>query len=264
MLKHLRHAKKVRSPAKSILTILNTLNPLSYRQSSYLKISASIKYMVMLTFFSMVALGVLSYPLLSNVDEEISSGLDNFKSINVSLDFQTEEDLKISQFLVSSTVKNVSSEDYTVVMTSQGIFARSVECQLFSSLCFLSEQEQIVSFQSLFEDPDELAEALTTVFWLMLPYLLVVFFLVVLVKYFIITCLLTLLAFIATRLMFKSIGLLGVFNVATRALTPFIVMDVINIRLGFNLYYIPLIVSIALLVVGVISVNENYMDAVNR
>jgi hypothetical protein len=91
---------------------------------------------------------------------------------------------------------------------------------------------------------------------LMLPSLLFIFYLIYVIKVLLVIILATLIGFIVARIAKFDIGFGTIFKVGLIASTPMIIIDLIRLPFGLNVYYAQYVAFLIFFVVGMIKAGE--------
>ena len=226
---------KLKDTAAFFLAVSNAFNPFAYRGISKKSLKPVIAYLLYLLLIVTMATAALTLPSLAGLNSGISSQLDKFSKLDVRTELATKEPIesKISwlgnaKIFINTTADTRTAAKYDVALTSTELRAKPLLCFFRSELCRLFWQKQTakpIKQLDLVNDATNLAGTVSTFILLMLPGLLILFYISMIVKYAAVIITAAALAYLAIKVSKGDASLLDAFKVAAYAATALIVLD---------------------------------------
>lgn len=243
------------------LLIGKSVTPGTYKDLTSASMKQACLYfmgVVSLAFFITMLLYV---PVFADLSYNFNKGLSKFTKLSIDVSLETSEPISLKNLGVAidttGNLTNISEEN--VLITGKHIMMRPVNCMLFRPLCFLSKDRvRTVSLgsENLMEHRKGLISIATTLVILLIPTIIVSLYLMYLIKYVSIILIASALAFLVTRIRLYEVKLLKTIKLAAYTITPMIFIELINLRFGFNLYFMPLALFAVLFTIGIALIGE--------
>lgn len=226
-----------KNTAAFFLAAVNAFNPFAYRSITNKSLKSLIAYLLCLLLVVTMATAALVLPSLSNLNSGISSQLDKFSRLDVKTELATKEPIesKISwlgntKIFINTTADAKKSAQYDIVLTGTELRTKPLLCFFRSEICSLFKPKQSakpIRELDLMKDSGkgEVAGTVSTLILLMLPGLLILFYLSMAVKYATVIIAASAMAYLAVKISKGDASLLDAFKIAAYASTVLIVLD---------------------------------------
>lgn len=238
----------------------------SVTPNTYKDLASSSMKQTCVYFFGVLSLAflvtiLLYVPVLADLSFSLNKGLSKFTKLELDVSLETSEPVYFKNLGIAidttGNLTNVTEEK--ILVTADHIIMRPTSCILFRPLCLFSKGKvKTISFESknLMDYKKDIISIVTSLMILLIPTLIVSFYLMYLIKYGLIVLLASTLAFLITRIRLYEVKLWKTMKLATYTITPMIFLEVINLRFGFNLYFIPLMIFAILFTIGIMLIGE--------
>ena len=258
---------QIKNTTAFFLAVANAFNPFAYRNITKKSLKPLIAYLLYLLLIVTMATAALILPSLANLNSGISSQLDKFSKFNVRTELATKEPIesKISwlgdiKIFVNTTADAKKSSQYDIVLTSTEMRIKPLLCFFSSEICNLFKPKQNVKpikeldlTKAGSKDGKKLAGAVSTFILLMLPGLLILFYLSMVVKYAAVIITASAVAYLAIKVLKGDASLLDAFKIAAYAATVLIVLDFAVFLLQHSPVAIPAFLPLAAYLVVMIA-----------
>lgn len=238
----------------------------SMTPNTYKELASSSMKQTCIYFFGVLSLAffvtiLLYIPVLADLSFSLNKGLSKLTRFNLDVSLETSEPIFFKSLGIAidttGNLTNVTKEK--VLVTDKHIMMMPTSCILFRPLCLFSRGKvRTISLESknLMDYKNDIISVITNLVILLIPTIIVSFYLMYLVKYGLIVLLASALAFLITRIRLYEVKLLKTIKLATYTITPMIFIEVINLRFGFNLYFVPLVIFAILFTIGIMLIGE--------
>jgi len=238
-----------------------SLSPNTYKDLASGSMKQAIIYFLGVLSLAFIITMLLYVPVLADLSLNLDKGLSKLTKLNISINIETSEPIYFNNIglAIDTTGKlsNISNEK--VLVTNKYIFTKPLKCMLFSPLCLLSKEKMntlSLEPKNLMDYKKDMISMANTLIILLIPAIVVSLYLMYMVKYILIILLASILAFLITRIRLYEVKLSKTIKLAAYTVTPMIFIEVINLRFGFNLYFMPLVIFAALLTIGLMLIGE--------
>lgn len=204
---------------------------------------------------------LLYVPVLTDLSFNLNKGLSKLTKLNIDVSLETSEPIQFKSLgiAIDTTGKITNLTEEKVLVTDKHIMIGSTKCLLFKPLCsFSKDKVKTISLEpkNLIQYKNDVISVATTLILLLIPTILVSFYLMYLIKYVIIILIVSTLTFLLTRIRLYEVRLLKIVKLATYTITPMVFIEVINLRFMLNLHLIPLIIFAILFTIGIMLIGE--------
>jgi hypothetical protein len=248
-------------PKDFFMLITKSVNPSSYKDLASSSVKQTLIYFFGVLSLAFFVTALLYLPVLTDLSFTLNKGLSKFTKINIDVSVETSEPVYFRSIgLAVDTTGNITNiTKEKVVMTDKHIMLRPASCLLFSPLCFLSRNKvKTISLGSknLLDYKKDIGSLATTLTVLLIPTIVVSLYLMYLIKYVLMILFVSALTFLVTRLRLYEVQLMKTVKLAAYTITPMILIEVINLRFGFKLYFVPFVIFAVLFTIGIMLVGE--------
>lgn len=247
-------------PLEFLLTIAQVFNPNAYEELSNRTLKNVFSYFFSIMFASYVLMILVSLPVLINFESTIAREFAKFDEFVVDFNISMSEPIYIKQLglgIDGTGDKELTTEN--ILITQNFIQSKNPAC-FFKPLCLLKKDKvnkiDLNEYTNLVDKSQDFVAWLALLAVFLLPWILINLFFALFLKYMITIILLTGFGVILTRLVNRRIKMPRIFKVAMYAVTPMVILDTVNIPLGFNLLYLPFVITLIYFIVGLILASE--------
>ncbi|MBI2580731.1 DUF1189 family protein [Candidatus Woesearchaeota archaeon] len=228
---------QIKNTAAFFVAVANAFNPVAYRGIAKKSVKLVIGYLLYLLLVVTMATAALVLPSIANLNSGISSQLDKFSRLDIRTELATKEPIESkipwlgnTKIFVNTTADAKKSAQYDVVLTGTELRTKPLLCFFRSEICNLLKPKQNVKPIRELDlvkgsGKGKLAGTASTLILLMLPGLLILFYLSIVVKYAAIIIVASALAYVAVKISKGDASLLDTFKIAAYAATVLIVLD---------------------------------------
>ncbi len=262
---------KLKDTAAFFLAVANAFNPFAYRNIAKKSLRSVIAYILYLLIVVAMATAALILPSLPNLNSGVSSQLDKFSSLHVKTELATEEPIESKipwlgnmKIFINTTADAKTAAKYDIVLTGTELRTKPLLCFFRSEICSLLKPKQ--NARPIREldfakgsGKGEVAGTVSTFILLMLPGLLILFYLSMAAKYAAVIIAAAALAYLAIKISKGNASLLDAFKIAAYAATVLIVLDFAAFLLQRSPVAIPAFLPLAaylLIMVAALFFNE--------
>ncbi|MBI3036451.1 DUF1189 family protein [Candidatus Woesearchaeota archaeon] len=256
---------QIKNAAAFFLAVANAFNPFAYRGIAKKSVKPVIGYLLYLLLIVTMATAALVLPSIANINSGISSQLDKFSRLDIKTELATKEPIESGvpwlgnmKIFINTTADAKTAAKYDVVLTGAELRTKPLLCFFRSEMCNLFKPKQNakpIRELDLVKDNGngELAGTASTLILLMLPGLLILFYLSMFVKYAAVIIAASALAYLAIKISKGDASLLDAFKIAAYAATVLIVLDFAAFLLQRSPVAIPAFLPLAAYAVALIA-----------
>ncbi|MEM3450245.1 MAG: hypothetical protein QW439_01605 [Candidatus Woesearchaeota archaeon] len=264
-----------------ILTFLKSWNPDAYSKLGSKPIRESLGYFFVLLAVSILVGFSFFIPKLLSSSGPIEGFLSQFSALSIQASAQNPADFNFGiRFRMSTAPKsqpsnvglNVSNSsqkqsDYLegsdLVLSPSGLYAKRLSCLIFSPSCFFGNAPVKIGGEGFFDVlkyKAEYARIMKLAILLMLPSIFIVLFAGLSVKFLALSLIASMLLYLIFKFLKHNLSFRAVLSSSIYALTPLVVLNVLNIFLSFLsgwLELIPYLLYAVLLISGLLMREED-------
>jgi len=213
-------------------TFFQTLLPSSYEGFAESRTKNSFGYYFSLVLNALIIFAILMIPVIVGLPTTIESKLNNVAIFNMDTNFSTTHPILIPEKYPVAII-NYNSE--TPNQSANIILNNNL---LYVGAVFKNYQVNISGYGNVKQKGTEYAAIITTLILLMLPSVAVIAYIFLLVKYFILVIIASILVFILAKILSYRIDFGPIFNSAMYGVSLSVFLDLIFFALNFEFYYI--------------------------
>lgn len=248
-------------PKEFFLLIGKSVHPRTYKDLASSSMKRTAVYFFGVLSLAFVITMLLYVPVFTDLSFNLNKGLSKLTKLNLDISLETSEPIYFKKLgLAIDTTGNLTNiTQENVLVTDNHIMMRPASCMMFRPLCFFSKEKiKTISLGSknLVDYKTDMISIATTLAVLLIPTIIVSFYLMYMIKYVLIILLASALAFLITRMRLYEVNFLKTIKLAAYTITPMMLIEVINLRFGFNLYFIPFVIFAILFTVGIFLIGE--------
>ncbi|MBI2140817.1 DUF1189 family protein [Candidatus Woesearchaeota archaeon] len=248
---------KLKDTAAFFLAVANAFNPLAYRSVAKKSVKPVIGHLLYLLLIVTMATAALVLPSIANLNSGISSQLDKFSKFDIKTELATKAPIESGfpwlgnmKIFINTTADAKKSAQYDVVLTGTELRTKPLLCFFRSEICSLFRPKQNAKPIRELDlvkgsGKGELAGTASALILLMLPGLLILFYLSMVVKYTAIIIAASALAYLAIKISKGDASLLDALKIAAYAATVLIVLDFAAFLLQHSPVAIPAFLPLA-------------------
>jgi hypothetical protein len=244
------------------------LNPGDYKILISRRKRDTMKYLLMLLFFSILIGFIFSIPKIIDVPNKIEVVLQKFESFNITrVDIQTKEPIVLLDFprtVIDLTGNTTNLTNEIFLITKSDIMWKRIDPNLFDWRFFTTEKKQVGEFSDVIQTFGKInGGTYWLLFFFFLPSLFLFVYVFNLMKYCILIGLITLIGYIVIKIKKKKTNLFGVWRTAVFSSTIMITLDMaISPLFKYNFYLnvLPLLLYILMFVLAMLVISEKEID----
>lgn len=247
-------------PLEFLLTIVSVFNPNSYEDLSNRTMKNVFSYFFSILFVSYIIMVIVAIPIFVSFESQLNKELSKFDEFIVDVNISMSEPIYLKQIKLGVDAtgdKNLTYEN--ILITKNYIQSQPFYCY-FKPLCLFGSTKvnkiALDDYKDVVSKQGEYAAWLSLVALFVFPWILMNLFLGLFLKYLIIALFFAGFGLALVRIINRRIKLKRIFKIAIYASTPMIVVNTINIPIGFPLLFIPFTVSFFYFIVGLILASE--------
>lgn len=242
---------------KFLVTAAESLNPLAYAHLRHRHFIENFSYITSLVFVCLFISALAYLPIIANVEPTVAEELQSFEKLGVSYEVETENPVDVAFFGINAMrIGGKAGEKGNALMSisSEGITSRNALCSGLSLLCgiypdsFASSED----LKNLADNRKQLARVVRMAVLLSLPGMLIVALIFYTAKYLATALALTIIGFIATKILRFEINLNSIFAVSIYSSTIFIIPDMLGSSFGIELLGVHWVLFAAMFIAGVL------------
>ncbi len=248
---------QIKNTAAFFLAVANAFNPFAYRGIAKKSVKPVIGYLLYLLLIVTMATAALVLPSIANLNSGISSQLGKFSQLSIKTELATKEPIEPKvpwlgnmKIFINTTADAKTAAKYDIVLTGTELRTKPLLCFFRSEICSLFKPKQNAKPIRELDlakgsGKGEVAGTASTLVLLMLPGLLILFYLSMLVKYAAVIIAASALAYVAVKISKGDASLLDTFKIAAYAATVLIVLDFLVFLLQRSPVVIPAFLPLA-------------------
>ena len=230
-------AVTVKNAALFFLAVARAFNPLAYRGVTQWPLRQAMASTLYLLLIVTILTAAVTLPQIAGVNSQAYAALDKFSKVSIVTELATKEPIESqvavlgnARIFVNTTADAKKAAGYDVVVTAAEIRSRPVLCFFFKGACKILGVNDIRVPTREFDlaspkNRESSAGILSAILVVMLPGLLILYYLSLALKYAAIGIAATLLCYLLVKLTKKDTGFLDAAKIATYALAVPIVLD---------------------------------------
>src|SRR3989338_4321732 len=230
-------AVTVKNAALFFLAVARAFNPLAYRGVTQWPLRQAMASTLYLLLIVTILTAAVTLPQIAGVNSQAYAALDKFSKVSIVTELATKEPIESqvavlgnARIFVNTTADAKKAAGYDVVVTAAEIRSRQVLCFFFKGACKILGVNDIRVPTREFDlaspkNRESSAGILSAILVVMLPGLLILYYLSLALKYATIGIAATLLCYLLVKLTKKDTGFLDAAKIATYALAVPIVLD---------------------------------------
>jgi len=234
-------------------TILKAFYPDSYHELSHRKISEGFSYLANLVVLSVLILALLVSFNVATFQKNIELELTKLDSLEIN--FNLKQPIVFEdQNIVVTNEGNYTNENFLI--TNSEVIRKPTICAILRPACLIKHKPVRTNFSSLPENSKDVSNFFFLMLLLMLPGLLLVYLIYFLIKSIVMIIIMAYAAKFVTSTVKFRISFKRILMTAIYASTIFILLEPINLVI-WNLYYIHILLSVVMFIIGVMLIGEN-------
>jgi hypothetical protein len=237
---------KLKSVAIFIISVLNSFNPIAYRTAAQRSIGQLfIRFLGVLLIIAVATL-IFTVPAMLNTKDagkisKLSASIDIITRSPIETNFFQAGNAKI---LINTTADSKTAAKYDIVLTNKEITAKPALCMFAEYPCrILGIKKQSIPIKDIDFSKNK-GTAARGILLLMIPGLLIFFYLIMAIKYLVIVLLATLAGYLIMKFTGKSTGILDTVKIAGYASIVLVLLDFVTFILSNWPIQIPVVVPI--------------------
>ncbi len=236
-------------PVEFLMTLVNVFNPNAYPDLCKKTTKTTITYLINIILLASIIMLLFSLPMVINIKNNVHEELDKFSELSFDANMSTKSRIYFDSINLAIEDKGNISNEKVFINDKSVQYCISPLCRLG-----LKKPKTLVwqEYRDLSQHTDELSEFFVKSMLLLLPVILFGFLLITIIRYIIIAVIFTGVGILLLRILNKRLQMARVFKTAIFALTPAIILNIVNITLRIQMYYLPLVISGFYFVVGTI------------
>ncbi len=253
----------MRGDRKSVFwKILSALNPLGYDKLANDHLVDASLYVPKVLVLAFLIMFVVSLPVLIQIPSYVNDVLSKTTSIKINVEVDNQLPIRIPEkfpFAIIDKNANASSNfDSRVLITNESVVMKPVLCQLIPVTCPLYDfgnvkvDKNLGGYSDVLSHKDFYNGFIAAMFFMMLPAILILAYVMYLAKYLALALIFTVLAFAITRMTRFEIRSSEILNISFYALTAMIFIEIILIPFEIKLYYAHQLIFIIYAVLGIL------------
>lgn len=255
-----------------IWKFFQAINPISYDKLAMDHLVDAALYVPKILLSAFVIMLVISAPLLYGMPSYVDNLLSKTKDISISVNIENDVPINIpekSPLITIDKNANISSGfNSKILISNDSVALKPMMCQILPITCPLYDfgnvkvEKNLGGYSNVLSHKDFYTMFLTGLFFMMLPAILLMAYIMFLLKYFAIALIFSILAFAITRMARFEIHFGEVLKISFYATTLMILIEIIAIPLPIRLYYAHLAAFLIYAVLGIL--RTGYHDRAPR
>lgn len=253
----------MRGDRKSVFwKLLSSLNPISYDKLAEDHLIDAVLYVPKILSIAFLIMFAISIPLLISIPGHVNDILSKTTSIKINVEVNNNDPIRIPEkfpfAIIDRHANSSSSFDSRILVTNESVMMKPMMCQLIPITCPLYDfgnvkiDKNLGGYSDVLSHKDFYNGFIATIFFMMLPAILIMAFLLYLVKYLAIALIFTILAFAITRMARFEIRFSEILNISFYALTAMMLIEIILIPFEIRLYYAHQLVFLIYAILGIL------------
>lgn len=213
-------------------TFFQTLNPASYEGFAESKTKNSFSYYFSLVFNALIIFAILLIPVIIGLPETLQSKMDNVATFNVEVDFTTNKPLMFPEenpVLIINYANETPKETANIILHNDVFYIGAILKNI---------EYNIAGFGDVKANMVPLSSFVTAIIVLMLPTVIILFWLYLLFKYFALVLIATIIVSLLAPLFSYRAEFKKIFNSAMYGISLSVFLDLIFFATAFEFYYI--------------------------
>ncbi len=235
------------------LTIIESLNPLSYGHLKHRTVIENVFYVASLVFVCLFISSLFYIPMLVGLESSVSSGLEKMETMGISYDATAKEPVYASFFGIA--VFGIGGQQKSMIsLDDEGISSKNVLCASISPLCniFPDSVATKEDLKDLSDDKEALAGILRNLIVISLPGIFLIAMIFYTAKFLLVAAAAAIIGLFASRLLGVRINLNSSFAIGCYSSTVLVVPELLGDAIGIGFLGIHWLAFTAMFAAGIL------------
>ena len=222
-------------------TVLMTLNPYNLERLSERVKRHATGYFFSIVFLGFIIMALIFLPQVGFFKSSMQKDIDNFKHLNIDIDYETSEPVRLLRGIVVDSGENVSGTKAKMLINKEMVYYGKF---------FKTKSINMSEYKDVKEGKEGISKIFSTILILILPMLAVLLYIYFAIKFLIVIFVLGGIVYLIARGVKYELSYRETMTIAAYATTLMVLIEMIAFGIGFKTYGIQYLIFIVYLIIG--------------